>query len=112
MIRRLRTRLRPWMQSSEAVLHRALGQHWRGFTLGFVVLGLGTPAAIFVKPIVLPEQPTVALGRAPGDTVVVYGPRQFNGTTGNGTSYVERFTVALQPGRKYELKLVNGTAGG
>ncbi len=91
-------------------LHRALGAHWRGFTLGLAVLGAGAPAALYMRTVVLPEQPTVA--RAPGDTVVVFGPRQFNGTTGSGTTYIERFTVALQPGRKYELKLVNGTAGG
>src|SRR6478752_6747066 len=91
-------------------LHRLLGAHWKGFTLGLVVIGAGAPTATYLRPIILPERPAVAM--APGDTVVVYGPRQFNGTTGNGTTYVERFTIALQPGRKYELKLVNGTAGG
>ena len=49
---------------------------------------------------------------APGDTVAVYGPHQFNGTSGNGTTYVERFTVALVPGKQYLLRLDNGAAGG
>src|SRR4051794_18047463 len=110
IMRRVRATLRECLQSSEHFLRGLLGAHWRGFTLGFLVLGVGTPTALMVKTVVLPERPMVAA--APGDTVVVYGPRQLNGTTGNGTAYIERFTVALQPGRKYELKLVNGTAGG
>ena len=89
---------------------RVLGLHWKGFTLGLVAIGAGAPSALYLRPIILPEQPTMAA--APGDTVVVYGPRQFNGTTGSGSTYIERFTIALSPGRKYELKLVNGTAGG
>jgi RHS repeat-associated protein len=106
----LRSFLGNCVRNAEGVLHRVLGPHWKGFTLGLVVLGAGAPAAIFIRPVVLPEQPTVAA--APGDTVVVFGPRQFNGSGGSGTTYIERFTVALVPGRKYELKLVNGTAGG
>jgi RHS repeat-associated protein len=109
MIRRVRTGLSHGVRVTQHFLRQMLGTHWRGFTLGFVVLGVGGPAAVMVRPIILPEQPTVAAG--PGDTVVVYGPRQFNGSGGSGSTYIERFTVALQPGRKYELTLVNGTPG-
>jgi RHS repeat-associated protein len=49
---------------------------------------------------------------APGDTVAIYGPQQFAGSGGNGTTYVERFTVALVPGRQYLVRLDNGTSGG
>jgi RHS repeat-associated protein len=114
MIRRLRSALRGSLGMVERTLHRSLGAHWKGFTLGLVVIGAGAPTATYLRPIIMPEQPTVmaAAAMAPGDTVVVYGPRQFNGTTGSGSTYIERFTIALTPGRKYELKLVNGTAGG
>ena len=59
------------------LLPRSFAAHWRGFTLGLVMLGAGAPAALNMRTVVLPEQPTVAA--APGDTVVVFGPRQFNG---------------------------------
>lgn len=110
MTRRVRSLLRGCVSISKRFTQGLLGAHWRGFTLGLIVIGAGAPTAVYLKPIILPEQPAAAV--APGDTVVVYGPRQFNGTTGSGSSYIERFTIALQPGRQYQLKLVNGTAGG
>jgi hypothetical protein len=76
-------------------------------TLAAVLLAAGAAPAAYV---------TVSRGlqaaMAPGDTVAVYGPHQFNGSGGNGTTYVERFTVALVPGKQYLLRLDNGTAGG
>ena len=111
MLARAQRLLGHCVRQTEIMVQGLLGSHWRGFTLGLVLIGTGMPAAVYlVRPILLPEQPAVAV--APGDTVVVYGPRQFNAASTKGTTYVERFTVALVPGRKYELKLVNGTPGG
>ncbi|HEU6453721.1 MAG TPA: RHS repeat-associated core domain-containing protein [Gemmatimonadaceae bacterium] len=47
-----------------------------------------------------------------GDTVAVYGPQQFNGSPGQGQTYVERFTTTPAAGRLYTLHLVNGAADG
>jgi RHS repeat-associated protein len=49
---------------------------------------------------------------APGDTITVWGPRQFNGSSGQGQTYVERFTATVAPGRVYTLHLTNGNASG
>jgi len=46
------------------------------------------------------------------DTVVVYGPRQLAGSGGNGQTYVERFTPAVDPGKTYTLRIDNGTPSG
>ena len=43
-----------------------------------------------------------------GDTQVVYGPRVFDTPTGAATNHVERFAVAVQPGRRYTLRVDNG----
>lgn len=48
----------------------------------------------------------------PGDTSVVYGPRTFTTPTGSQTVNLERFTIALDTGAKYLLKVINGDAGG
>src|SRR4029078_5084516 len=47
----------------------------------------------------------------PGDSNVVYGPRDFTTPTGSQTVNVERFVVTLDSGAKYSLKVVNGDAG-
>lgn len=47
----------------------------------------------------------------PGDSNVVYGPRNFTTPTGSQTVNVERFVVTLDSGAKYSLKVVNGDAG-
>jgi len=47
-----------------------------------------------------------------GDTNVAYGPRTFTTPTGSQTVNLERFTVTLDTGAKYLLKVVNGDAGG
>jgi RHS repeat-associated protein len=49
---------------------------------------------------------------APGDTVVTWGPRQFNGSSGQGQTYVESFTATVASGKLYTLHLVNGNASG
>ncbi|HEV8216580.1 MAG TPA: hypothetical protein VGP95_12115, partial [Gemmatimonadaceae bacterium] len=48
----------------------------------------------------------------PGDTNVVYGPRNFTSPTGAQTVNVERFVVTLDSGAKYSLRVVNGDPGG
>ncbi len=65
-------------------------------------------------PATLPSETRTALAStpAPGDTNVVYGPRTFTTPTGSQTVNLERFTVTLDPGAKYLLKVVNGDAGG
>lgn len=46
------------------------------------------------------------------DTVVVYGPRQFDSPSKHTTTHVERFTVAVAPGVRYLLRVDNGGPGG
>lgn len=48
------------------------------------------------------------------DTSVVFGPRQYNGSSGQGQTYVEAFTVSGAPaaGRQYVLRLINGAPNG
>ena len=48
----------------------------------------------------------------PGDTVAIWGPLQFNGSEGQGQTYVEQFTTTVTPGRLYTLHLVNGAQDG
>lgn len=43
-----------------------------------------------------------------GDTQVVYGPTSFSTPNGSSTNHVERFSVVVQPGRRYTLQLTNG----
>ena len=49
---------------------------------------------------------------APGDTVTIWGPRQFNGSSGQGQTYVKAFTATIMPGRLYTLQLINGAPNG
>src|SRR6476660_6970951 len=48
----------------------------------------------------------------PGDSNVVYGPRNFTSPTGSQTVHVERLVVTLDSGAKYPPKVVTGDAGG
>lgn len=48
----------------------------------------------------------------PPGSVTVWGPEQLGGSTGSGTTHVERFTLTIVPGHQYILKLVNGDAQG
>lgn len=47
-----------------------------------------------------------------GDTVFVFGPKQYNGSNGQGQTYVDRFTTTVTPGRLYSIRLVNGAPNG
>ncbi len=47
-----------------------------------------------------------------GDTVFVFGPTQYNGSSGQGQTYVEQFTTTVTPGRLYSIRLVNGAPSG
>jgi RHS repeat-associated protein len=79
---------------------------------------LGLSAAALATAEVMPH----ASGRAraetrrsllpPGDTITVWGPQQFNGSSGQGQTYVESFTATVAAGRLYTLHLVNGNASG
>ncbi len=47
-----------------------------------------------------------------GDTVVVFGPKQYNGSSGQGQTYVDAFTTTVTPGRLYSIRLINGAPDG
>ncbi len=47
-----------------------------------------------------------------GDTVVVFGPKQYNGSSGQGQTYVDRFTTTVTAGRLYSIRLINGAPDG
>jgi RHS repeat-associated protein len=47
-----------------------------------------------------------------GDTVFIWGPRQLNGSGGQGQTYVETFTTAPSTTRIYTLHLLNGNTNG
>lgn len=49
---------------------------------------------------------------ATGDTIVVYGPKQFDSPTTNLTTHIERFVVPATSGVRYVLRVQNGDAGG
>ncbi|MGH7630544.1 MAG: hypothetical protein ACREOF_14415 [Gemmatimonadales bacterium] len=65
-----------------------------------------------------PGDSPAAVSMFPPDTSVVWGPLQFNGSSGQGQTYVEAFTVNGAPvqGRQYLLqyllRLANGTPSG
>jgi hypothetical protein len=80
--------------------------------VGLAAAAAGTwrvPEAEHDRP---PRAPAVAAAVAPGDTVTIWGPRQFNGSSGQGQTYVEAFTATVTPGRLYTLHLVNGAPNG
>ncbi len=75
-------------------------------SLGGIALGaLLTPST--------PSGPTAAAALfPPGDTTTVYGPTQLNTPNGNPTNHVEHFALAVTPGKRYTLRLVNGAPNG
>jgi len=79
--------------------------------VGGVVVAVLAPRAIR-SAAVRRARPSATLAVAAGDTQVVFGPRVFATPNGNATTYVERFAVAVQPARRYTLRLVNGAADG
>ncbi len=100
---------------------RALSRRRRGWVimlagLSAVALGAGSAAGGGEPPAALGDagSRTASLGglMPPGDTVIVWGPQQFNGSSGQGQTYVESFTATVTPGRLYTLHLVNGNASG
>src|SRR6266496_4134155 len=79
--------------------------------VGGVVVAALVPRAIR-SAAVRPAQPPAPLAVATGDTQVVYGPTRFDTPTGSLTLHVERFALAVVPGRRYTLRVDNGAADG
>jgi RHS repeat-associated protein len=60
-----------------------------------------------------PSSPPAAVALfPPGDTTTVYGPTQLSTPNGNPTNHVNRFAVAVTPGKRYTLRMVNGAPNG
>src|SRR6266699_6211490 len=78
--------------------------------VGGVVLAALAPRAIR-SAAVRPAQPPAPLAAA-GDTQVVYGPTRFDTPTGSLNLHVERFALAVVPGRRYTLRVDNGATDG
>ncbi len=79
--------------------------------LGGVVVAALAPRAIrSAAP--RPAEPAAPLAVASGDTQVVYGPSRFDTPTGTPTLHVERFALAVVPGRRYTLRVDNGAPDG
>jgi RHS repeat-associated protein len=97
---------------------RRTGRVSLGLLVGLALSGLGFSGTGSLLRSPLPTAATTsnetkAAARVlPGDTVVIWGPQQFNGSNGQGQTYVERFTATVSTGRLYTLHLVNGTANG
>src|SRR6266516_3873665 len=79
--------------------------------LGGVVVAALAPRAIR-SAAARPAEPAAPLAAAAGDTQVVYGPSRFDTPTGSLTLHVERFALAVVPGRRYTLRVDNGAADG
>src|SRR6266487_2897927 len=79
--------------------------------VGGVVVTALVPRAIR-SAAVRPAQPPAPLAVATGDTQVVYGPTRFDTPTGSLTLHVERFALAVVPGRRYTLRVDNGATDG
>src|SRR6266516_1616861 len=79
--------------------------------VGGVVVAALVPRAIR-SAAVRPAQPPAPLAVATGDTQVVYGPTRFDTPTGSLTLHVERFALAVVPGRRYTLRVDNGATDG
>src|SRR5437867_957312 len=89
------------------LMKRHLLQPWTILALCFAAMGAAWPAARF-----LTTSRGAKAAPVSGDTLIVYGPRQLAGSSGQGQTYVERFTVTSPGGRLYTLHLVNGNASG
>src|SRR6266700_2280599 len=79
--------------------------------VGGVVVAALVPRSIR-SAAVRPAQPPAPLAVATGDTQVVYGPTRFDTPTGSLTLHVERFALAVVPGRRYTLRVDNGATDG
>src|SRR6266699_1138666 len=79
--------------------------------VGGVVVAVLAPRAIGLSAS-QPSGTSAVVAAASGDTQVVFGPRVFATPNGNTTTYVEPFAVAVQPERRYTLRLVNGATDG
>lgn len=85
--------------------------------LAAIVLSTVAIGAVLERASAAPATPqtattTIVSSPGPGDTSVAYGPRTFTTPTGSQTVNLERFTITLDAGAKYLLKVVNGDAGG
>src|SRR5881296_110098 len=89
-----------WLLVTTVALSAAL------LTLGPHALGGGFAAAPHAVP------PVVTPLRLAADTPRVYGPKQFVTPTGSATFNVERFAIALEPGKRYTLQIDNGAPDG
>src|SRR5438876_1650121 len=80
-------------------------------TAGIAGLAIG-PRMLRTTPA---EPASASVVMASGDTVTVYGPRQFQAPVGGGgvvTNYGERFSLARTPLKKYTLRGTNGAPDG
>lgn len=85
----------------------------RGAARVALVVSLGGIALGALVAPAIPSSPPAAVALfPPGDTTTVYGPAQLSTPNGNPTNHVERFAVAVTPGRRYTLRLVNGAPNG
>jgi RHS repeat-associated protein len=91
----------------------ALPSSARGAARLALVVSLG---GIAVAALVAPSTPNASAPLTalfpPGDTTTVYGPTQLSTPNGNPTNHVNRFAVAVTPGKRYTLRLVNGAPNG
>jgi RHS repeat-associated protein len=85
----------------------------RGAARVALVVSLGGIAlGALIAPSIPAKSPTAVTLFPPGDTTTVYGPTTLSTPSGSATNHVERFTVAVTPGRRYTLRLVNGGPNG
>jgi RHS repeat-associated protein len=116
--RQLWTSLRAARHAGLARVHTRRGRISMGLLLGLSIGALGVSGMGTWRRTAQPaagarhHASSVIAHLPPGDTVVVWGPLQFNGSGGQGQTYVESFTATVTPGRLYKLHLVNGNASG
>ena len=85
----------------------------RGAARVALVVSLGGIAlGALVAPSIPASPPAAVAVFPPGDTTTVYGPTQLSTPNGSATNHVERFAVAVTPGKRYTLRLVNGAPNG
>ena len=85
----------------------------RGAARVALVVSLGGIALAALIAPSIPAGPAPVIGLfPPGDTTTVYGPTQLSTPNGNPTNHVNRFAVAVTPGKRYTLRMVNGAPNG
>jgi RHS repeat-associated protein len=85
----------------------------RGAARVALAVALAGIALVALAPPSIPSAPAPAAAVfPPGDTTTIYGPVQLSTPNGNATNHVERFAVAVTPGQRYTLRLVNGAPNG